>query len=118
MANHTLSYINRIYEEALGNDYRPQKNFNALISHTYPPPFIQVMDAFTPYEPLDQAFAQMDLGSSSSAPKLSSWNETASKVASSGSTSWGTWSPQAQPQIRERIHHRFVEFDDPLSVPP
>ena len=70
------------------DDYRPQKNLNAFIGYTYPPPFMQVMKAFATYQPLDQkfvnyapldqAFATMDLGNSFFAPKLSAWDEAAS----------------------------------------
>ncbi|THG18910.1 hypothetical protein TEA_022357 [Camellia sinensis var. sinensis] len=50
---------------------------------------VTVMEAFAPYEPLDQTFAQMDLGSSLSTPKLSVWDEAAS--SSSRHTGWDAW---------------------------
>ena len=54
MDTQTFSYIDQAYEELLDNDVRPRKNFHAFISHTYPPPFIQVMEVFANHRPLDQ----------------------------------------------------------------
>lgn len=95
MANQAFSYINRAYEEVFDNNDRPQKNLHAFIGYIYPSPFIQVMEAFAPYEPLDQAFAQMDLESSSFAQKPFAWDEVAS--SSSGNIGWDTWSTPVQP---------------------
>ena len=72
----------------------------------------------TTYDSLEHKFAIMDIGSSSSGTKLSAWDEAAASSSSSSTASgWGTWSTTAQPQTRERIHHRFPEFDDPLDFP-
>ncbi|THG18705.1 hypothetical protein TEA_028328 [Camellia sinensis var. sinensis] len=74
--------------DVLDNDDRARKNLHAFIGHIYLPPFIQVMEAFAKYKPLDQPldqdFAKMDLGNSSVAPKLSTWDEAVS--SSSGNT--------------------------------
>ena len=66
LANQPFSFIDQAYEEALD----PWKNSHAFISHTYPPPFIQVMEAFAEYTPLKQKLAHMDLEGSSSTPKV------------------------------------------------
>mgnify|MGYP003702919227 CR=1 FL=1 len=58
MANQALSYIDQAYKEALDNDEQSQKNLHAFIGHIYPPPCIQVMEAFAEYKPLDQEFAK------------------------------------------------------------
>ncbi|GMP39558.1 hypothetical protein CsSME_00010348 [Camellia sinensis var. sinensis] len=139
MAKQTFSYIDRAYEESMEDDYRPQKNLNAFIDYTYPPQFMQVMEAFATYqpldpkfanyEPLDLAFAKINLGNFSSASPSSTWDVTAFSFApppsawdiathfSSRSIGWGSWPKLDESKLRERIHHRFVEFAIPLSIP-
>ena len=51
MANQAFSYIARAYEEVFDNDNHPRKNLHAFIGYAYPPTFIQVVEAFVPYEP-------------------------------------------------------------------
>lgn len=127
MAKQGFSYIDQAYEELFGDVVRPQKNLYALISHLYLPPFIQVMEAFanhrpsnqepTAYDSLEHKFEAMDIGSSSSGTKPSTWDEAAAASSSSTTSGWGTWPTPTQPQTRECIHHRFPEFDDPLEIP-
>lgn len=53
MDKQTFSYLDQAYEELFDNTVRPRKNLHALISHLYPPSYIQGMKAFTNYQPLD-----------------------------------------------------------------
>ena len=95
MAKQTFSYIDQAYKELLDNDIRPRKNFHAFISLTYLPPFIQVVEALANYRPLDQEptvhnsldqdFATMDIGSSSSATKPFEWGKAATYSSSNTS---------------------------------
>ena len=59
----------------------------------------------------------MDIGSSSSDPKPSAWDEAATS-SSSGASSWKSWPELEESKLRERINHHFVEFVDPLTFPP
>lgn len=53
MAESTSPSIDQAYEESLSNVASPRKNLHAFISHLYPPFYIQVMEAFADYKPLD-----------------------------------------------------------------
>ena len=107
MAKPIFSYIDQAYEELFDDVVRPRKNLYALISHLYPPPFIQVMEAFANHRPshqeptacdsLEHKFAIMDIGSSSSNPQSSSWDETVAS-SSSGASGGRSWS---EPKARE-----------------
>ena len=76
MAESIFSSNDRTHEESYDDAVPPRKNLHALISHLYPPFYIQVMDAFANYQPLDfehialnpsiQKLTNMDMGSSSS----------------------------------------------------
>ena len=103
----TFSFINLVYEEVLDNDGRPWMNFHAFISHTYHSPFIQGMEVFAEYTPLEQKVAHIDFEGSSSVPKVSAWDEVA--FSSTKTTGWNAWPKPTQPQTKGRIHHRFVE---------
>ena len=60
----------------------------------------------------------MDIESSSSTTKPFAWDEAVASSSSSKASGWGAWPTPTQPQTRERIHHRFPEFDGPLEIPP
>ncbi|THF98198.1 hypothetical protein TEA_016561 [Camellia sinensis var. sinensis] len=87
MAKPIFSYIDQAYEELFDDAVRPRKNLHALVSHLYPPLFIQVMEVFGNHRPLNQEpaaydslehkFTIMDIGSSSSTAKPSAWDEVA-----------------------------------------
>ncbi|KAF5933194.1 hypothetical protein HYC85_029365 [Camellia sinensis] len=47
-------------------------------SHTYPSLFIQIMEAYAEYTPLEQKLAHMDLEGSTSAIKASAWDDAIS----------------------------------------
>ena len=74
MAKQTSSYIDQAFQESMEDNYRLRKNLNAFIDYTYPPPLMQVIEAFAThqpldpnfanYEPLDQAFAKMNIRNS------------------------------------------------------
>ena len=76
MAESIFPSIDRAHEKSYDDAVHPRKNLHALISHLYPPFYIQVMDAFANYQPLDfkqialyssiQKLTNMDMGSSSS----------------------------------------------------
>ena len=95
MEKQTFSYFDQAYEELFDNVVRPRKNLHALISHLYPPSYIQVMEAFANYRPLDykptihnslaQNFVNMDIGCSSSNQKPSTWDEAATSSFSGAS---------------------------------
>ena len=99
MAKQTFSDIYQAYKELLDNDVRHRKNFHAFISHSYPSLFIQVMEAFVIHRTLDQEpivhnslvqdFAKMDIGSSISATKPSTWDEAAASSSFSKASGWG-----------------------------
>ena len=76
MAESIFSSIDRAHEESYVDVGPPRKNVHAFISHFYPPFYIQVMDAFANYQPLDyehialnpliHKLTNMDMGNSSS----------------------------------------------------
>ena len=53
MAELIFSSSDRAHAESYVDVVPPRKNVHAFISHLYPPFFIQVMDAFANYQPLD-----------------------------------------------------------------
>ena len=53
MAQTTSHSTDQAYEEPLSNAVSPRKNLHAFISHLYPPFYMQVMEAFADYQPLD-----------------------------------------------------------------
>ena len=79
MAESIFPSIDLAHEESYDDVVLPRKNLHALISHLYPPFYIQVMDAFSNYQPLDfeyvalnpsiQKLTNMDMVSSSSESK-------------------------------------------------
>lgn len=82
------------------------------------------MEVITEYKPcqpqfvhmdLEQQLACMDLGGSYFSSKVSTWDKV---VPASPTTGWDTWPESSHPQIRDQIHHRFTEFDDPTLVSP
>ena len=76
MAESIFASIDRAHEESYDDAVLTQKNLHALISHLYPPFYIQVMKAVANYQPLDyehialnpliQKLTNMNMGSSSS----------------------------------------------------